>query len=136
MAVVTESQQEVLLAAALGAVQHAHIPYSKYAVGAALQAADGTVYAGCNIENASYPAGICAERVALVKAVSEGQRRFERLVVVTSNGALPCGICRQMLSEFCPALLVYTFDMQQNRRFAGSLADLLPGAFGPDQLSV
>src|SRR5690606_13151928 len=95
-----------LVDAAIAAAQNAYVPYSHYPVGAALRTADGTIFTGCNVENASYPATICAERTALVKAVSEGQRQFDAIAVITDTGGFPCGICRQVLFEFAPTLRV------------------------------
>lgn len=123
-----------LVQTAIAATEHAYIPYSHYPVGAALRATDGTVYAGCNVENASYPVTICAERVALVKAVSEGQRRFDTIAVVTSNGGSPCGMCRQMLFEFAPELRVILADLDGTVVYDGVLADLLLRGFGPSSL--
>ncbi len=123
-----------LIAAAASAAERAYCPYSRYPVGAALEAEDGTVYAGCNVENAAYPAGICAERVALVKAVSEGRRRFTRLAVVTRTGGAPCGICRQMLYEFAPDLRVIIADTAGQIAFDGALSALLPLGFGGEHL--
>jgi cytidine deaminase len=125
-----------LVEAAIAASENAYIPYSHYPVGAALLAEDGTVYQGCNIENASYPAGICAERTALVKAVSEGQRTFSAIAVVTRNGGFPCGLCRQMLYEFAPDLRVIVADFDGNISGDLPLADLLPHGFGPDYLDT
>ena len=123
-----------LIAAAASAAEQAYCPYSHYPVGAALEADDGVVFTGCNIENAAYPAGICAERVALVKAVSEGRRRFTRLAVVTRTGGAPCGICRQMLYEFAPDLRVIIADTAGNVVFDGALSALLPLGFGGEHL--
>lgn len=119
---------------AIDATEHAYIPYSEYPVGAALRAVDGVVFSGCNIENAAYPSTICAERVALVKAVSEGRRAFDLLVVVTRDGGSPCGTCRQMLYEFAPDLRVVFGDMNGQVMFDGPLSDLLPYGFGPSNL--
>ena len=91
---------EELISAARAARRNAYVPYSRYAVGAAVLAKSGKVYAGCNIENAAYPTGLCAERVAIFKAVSEGERELVALAVVTSNAGSPCGACRQVFSEF------------------------------------
>lgn len=126
--------QQTLIEAAIKAAENAYIPYSNYPVGAALLATDGTVYTGCNIENAAYPATICAERTALVKAVSEGQREFETLVVVTQNGGSPCGTCRQMLYEFAPGLQVIVATMAGEVQYELLLSDLLPHGFGPAKL--
>ncbi len=123
-----------LVQTAKDATRHAYIPYSKYPVGAALRATDGTIYAGCNIENASYPVTICAERVALVKAVSEGQRAFDLLAVVTPNAGSPCGMCRQMLYEFSPDLRVILANREGDVAYDGLLSGLLPRGFGPDSL--
>ena len=97
-----------LVRMALEARAQAYAPYSGFAVGAAILCSDGAVYTGCNIENASYPCGICAERVAASKALSEGRRDFSILAVAGSSAALctPCGLCRQFLCEFAPGLRV------------------------------
>lgn len=93
-----------LLAAAAAAREHAHAPYSGFRVGAAVRTADGRVFTGCNIENATYGLTLCAERVAVFKAMSEGAREFVQVAVVadTDPPTPPCGACRQILSEFCP----------------------------------
>lgn len=130
-----ENAVEHLLARAIEASRSAYIPYSRYPVGAALRALDGTVYSGCNVENASYPVTICAERTALVKAVSEGQRAFDLLVVVTRNGGSPCGMCRQMLFEFSPHLRVIAADLDGRIHFDAPLDALLPYGFGPERLA-
>ena len=91
-----------LIQAAIAASANAYIPYSNYRVGAALLCADGEVYTGCNVESASYTPTICAERTALVKAISDGQRDFSAVAVVTRDGGSPCGVCRQLLFEFSP----------------------------------
>ncbi|MCA9914776.1 MAG: cytidine deaminase [Anaerolineae bacterium] len=125
---------EPIIAAALTAAENAYMPYSHYPVGAALVAADGTVFTGCNVENAAYPATICAERTALVKAVSEGVRDFELIVIATSNGGSPCGMCRQMLYEFAPQLRVICVTSEGEITIDSPLAALLPHGFGPDSL--
>lgn len=127
----TETDLPALIRAAIAAADHAYIPYSHYPVGAALVTGDGTVYSGCNIENASYPATICAERTALVKAVSEGHRDFRQLVVATRDGGAPCGMCRQMLYEFAPSLPVTLVDMDGRIVTETTLGDLLHLGFGP-----
>ena len=114
--------------------QNAYAPYSDYAVGAALLAKSGKIYSGINIENAAYPTSICAERVALFKAVSEGEREFDAIAVVTSNGGTPCGACRQALSEFGLDMKVLIADDQLNLLNEFTLAELLPGAFRPHDL--
>jgi cytidine deaminase len=122
-----------LLKAAELARKQAYAPYSRFAVGAALLAVDGTIYTGCNVENASYGLGICAERNALAHAVSCGATHFTAVAVVTDNGVTPCGACRQVLAEFAPQMTVIVADTNGNRQVY-SLSDLLPAAFGPDQL--
>ena len=115
--------------------EHAYAPYSQYAVGAALLAKSGKVYTGCNIENAVYSLTLCAERVALFKAVSEGERQFEAIAVVTSNGGSPCGSCRQVLAEF--GLHIRVLIATPEQLIAESkVIDLLPRAFGPQDLSA
>ena len=96
-------------------------------------AADGTIYAGCNVENASYPLTTCAERSAVAHAVAQGAREFAAIAVVTENGVAPCGACRQVLAEFGPEMMVIVADTAGNRRVY-TLADLLPDAFGPEHL--
>jgi cytidine deaminase len=130
----TDPTLRALIDAALRARENAYAPYSRYPVGAALRTPDGAVFTGCNVENAAYPATICAERTALVKAVSEGVRTFEALVVVTENGGAPCGICRQMLYEFAPGLRVLIADTDGTVRHDLPLHDLLKHGFGPAQL--
>ncbi|MBA3874747.1 MAG: cytidine deaminase [Anaerolineae bacterium] len=134
MSTTSDAAIEQLLEAAIAVTQHAYIPYSHYPVGAALRAVDGTIYSGCNVENAAYPATICAERTALVKAVSEGQREFDVIVVVTKNAGSPCGTCRQMLYEFSPNLRVILADLDGKISSDTTLSALLPDGFGPDRL--
>ena len=125
---------EELIAAALEASQQAYIPYSQYRVGAALLTVTGEIYGGCNIENAGYSPTICAERTALVKAVSEGHRQFAAVAVVTRNGGSPCGVCRQMMYEFAPGMTVYLADLDGKLLHTTSLDELLPLGFGPAHL--
>jgi cytidine deaminase len=96
-------EDEELLAIAREAVEHSYAPYSEYYVGAAIEAADGSVFTGCNIENANYSNSVHAEELAISKAVMDGQRSFERIAVSSDrrDGVTPCGMCRQTLSEFC-----------------------------------
>ena len=122
-----------LLALAAEARERAYAGYSGFAVGAALRTRSGKVYTGCNIENASYGLTVCAERVAIWKAVSEGETEFEALVVVTSIGGSPCGACRQVMAEFALDMLVIIADLE-NVRSVWSVAELLPGAFLPEDL--
>ena len=123
-----------LIQAAIAASANAYIPYSNYRVGAALLCADGEVYTGCNVESASYTPTICAERTALVKAISDGQRDFSAVAVVTRDGGSPCGVCRQLLFEFSPQMTVIMADLDGLVRQRVTLADLLPLGFGPTNL--
>lgn len=133
MAVTPEMRQQ-LVEAAMHARRWAYAPYSKYAVGAALLTNSGKIYDGVNIENAAYPAGICAERVAVFKAVSEGERKFVAIAVVTHNAGSPCGSCRQVLAEFGVDTQVFLADDAGNVLKECSVADLLPDAFLPEHL--
>ena len=122
-----------LVALAQAARGKAYAPYSHYDVGAALLTASGQVFTGCNVENAAYPMAICAERTAIVKAVSEGQREFIAIAITTRDGGSPCGACRQMMSEFAPHLRVLLADDAGHvRQFM--LDQLLPESFGPESL--
>jgi cytidine deaminase len=123
-------------AAALAAMQHAYAPYSHFRVGAALRATDGTVVAGCNVENAAFPSGTCAERGALAAAVATGHRQFDLLVVATDAGepTPPCGMCRQALAEFAPGLRILAVTTG-GKRTEWVLSDLLPQPFTPASLS-
>lgn len=122
-----------LLKQAIEAREKAYSPYSKYKVGAALLTTRGKVYTGCNIENAAYSPCMCAERTAIFKAVSEGERDFVALAVVTVNGGSPCGVCRQVMREFAPSLTVIIGDVEGHYRVL-PLSDLLPDSFGPENL--
>lgn len=124
---------EALVRAAREASTRAYAPYSRFAVGAALLGASGRVHTGCNVENVSFPMTLCAERTALCKAVSEGERTFEALVVFSSNGATPCGACRQVLREFSEDLPVLVVGADGTRRLY-RLSELLPAAFTPGDL--
>jgi len=119
---------EELVAHALSARQKAYAPYSHYLVGAALLLADGSVMLGCNVENASYGATICAERVALTSAVAQGKQSFVALAVATKNGGSPCGICRQVMAELGPDMTVYIANEAGEFRTT-STAELLPNSF-------
>lgn len=132
----TEINVRDLIQAALDGSVHAYIPYSNYRVGAALLTESDEVYTGCNIENSGYSATICAERTALVKAVSEGHRSFQAVAVVTRDGGSPCGVCRQMMFEFSPGMTVLLADLDGNLRLTTTLAELLPHGFGPSNLNV
>ena len=129
------SSSQALRAAAESARANAYCPYSRYSVGAALEAEDGRIFAGCNVENAAFPAGICAERSALAAAVAAGARKFRSVVIV--SGALqptpPCGVCRQALVEFAPALDVVSYSASGKAKH-WSMTDLLPAPFMPASL--
>lgn len=125
---------EDLVRAAIEAREHAYVPYSGYRVGAALLTRSGRVFTGANVENASYGLSVCAERVAAFKAATEGEREFEAIAVVTDNGVLPCGACRQVLNEFGPNMRVIAADTNGNMR-TYRLPDLLPGGFTQADLS-
>jgi len=124
---------ESLIAKAMEAREKAHAPYSDFAVGAALLARSGRVYTGCNVENASYGLSICAERTAVFKAVSEGERDFEAIAVVTEKGVTPCGACRQVLLEFGEDIQVIVANGAGEYRVF-TLQELLPQAFTPKHL--
>ena len=124
-----------LLTAAIEARRSAHAPYSGFAVGAALRTASGRILSGCNVENASLGLTVCAERVAIWKAISEGEHAFEALAVASESGATPCGACRQVMSEFVEEMRILVADTT-GRGWVTSLKALLPHPFsgiGADQ---
>ena len=127
---------ESLRALALGVMQRAYAPYSDFRVGAVLVGKDGSVFAGCNVENSAYPAGICAERSALAAAVAGGVTRFDLLVVVTEadQATPPCGMCRQALVEFAPTLTIISYT-KHGGEATWDLATLLPHPFTPAALA-
>lgn len=131
----SDEQRRALIQAATTARERAYAPYSHYPVGAAILAASGAVFTGCNIEIASFGATVCGERTAVFKAVSEGERDFRAIAVVTANGASPCGICRQVLYEFGPGMTVIMADVDGQITWEGPLANLLPQGFGPQKLA-
>lgn len=124
---------QMLYQLARDAMKNAYVPYSKYRVGAALLSRDGRVFTGCNIENAAYGNTLCAERTALVKAVSEGVREFTKIAIAASGSApYPCGACRQVLNEFAPGLRVLVTWGENVAET--TLPALLPHGFGPKDL--
>lgn len=126
-----------LLEKAMEARKRAYVPYSRFAVGAALLSQTGTVYLGCNIENAAYPLCNCAERTALFKAVSEGEHRFQALAVVADSPkpVPPCGACRQVLAEFCSPEMTVILANMRGEVLTTTVAQLLPGAFTKEDLA-
>ena len=128
--------REELKAAAVTMLDRAYCPYSHFAVGAALECADGTVFTGCNIENASFGPTICAERTAVAKAVSEGHTDFVRIVVAgrCESFCVPCGVCRQVLREFAPDMEIICLNSKGEEQVF-TLSELLPHSFGPEFLA-
>ena len=127
--------EKELIQAAVEMLDKAYVPYSHFPVGAALECGDGTVYTGCNIENAAFPCTICAERAAIFKAVSEGHRTFRRIVVAgrSEKFCVPCGSCRQVMREFAPEMEVICLNGKGEARQC-TLRQLLPESFGPEYL--
>jgi cytidine deaminase len=130
----TNEMRTRLIKIALEARQLAYAPYSNYQVGAGLVTPSGRFFTGCNVESAAYPTSMCAERVAIFKAVSEGEHEFVALAVVTSNGGTPCGACRQVMAEFGLDTVVLIADTKGTLRQEARVSELLPGAFGPGDL--
>lgn len=135
-AILHDAGHEAQVQSAVDVMQRAYAPYSQFRVGATLVAADGSEFHGCNVENASYPAGICAERSALSAAVAAGHRHFSLLVVATeaTEPTPPCGICRQALVEFEPQLQIVSATLD-GRRVSWRLSELLPVPFTPASLA-
>lgn len=129
------SDEEKLIAAARQAREHAHAPFSEFRVGAAVRTKSGRTFSGCNVENASYGLTICAERVAIFKAISEGEREFEAIAVVTDADALtpPCGACRQIIWEFCGDVPVILANLKGKVERESS-SKLLPRPFDSSNL--
>ena len=128
--------REELKAAAVAMLDRAYCPYSHFAVGAALECADGTVFTGCNIENAAFSPTICAERTAVAKAVSEGHTDFVRIAIAgrSTDFCVPCGVCRQVLREFAPGIEVICLNGKGEEQVF-TLSELLPHSFGPEFLA-
>jgi len=125
----TDQERQFLIDVANEARRRAYAPYSNYAVGAALRTKTGRIFTGVNVENAAYPTTMCAERVAVFKAVSEGEREFDVISVVTADGGSPCGGCRQVLAEFGVEIIVLMGNGDGHLVEETTVARLLPGAF-------
>ena len=123
-----------LIQIAIEARKKAYVPYSHYPVGAALLTKSGKIYTGANIENAAFSVTICAERTAIFKAVSEGERDLQAIAVVTKNGGTPCGSCRQVMAEFNPNMKIYIANEEGELVQETILKEMLPGYFGPESL--
>jgi cytidine deaminase len=131
----TKQEKQALIDLANTARQRAYAPYSNYPVGAALQTKSGRLFTGVNVENAAYPQTMCAERVAIYKAVSEGEKDFEVIAVVTNNGGSPCGGCRQVMAEFGLDTIVLLADGTGKLVKQTTVRELLPEAFTPEKLT-
>ncbi|MBR3811456.1 MAG: cytidine deaminase [Agathobacter sp.] len=137
------NKYEKLVACAFEARNHAYAPYSKFKVGAALLCVDGSIFTGCNVENASYSATNCAERTAFFQAVSEGKKEFEAIAIVGGHAdekemklCAPCGVCRQVMREFCNPKnfeIILATSCKEYKVF--TLEELFPMSFGPDNLA-
>jgi len=121
-------ESKLLVQAAKEAQKNAYAPFSKFKVGAALLTTNNKITLGCNIENASYGLTVCAERVAIFKAVSEGYKKFQAIAVVTSDGSYPCGACLQVMAEFAPNLTIIASDGKKKTRII-KFKELMPKAF-------
>lgn len=130
--------QHTLIQQAIDSREKAYVPYSKFAVGAAVRTKSGKVYTGCNIENAAYPVGLCAERVAIFKAISDGETEFEEMAVAadTNRPVPPCGSCRQVMSEFFPQdMEIHLTNLNQDTKIF-TMEELLPFSFTPKDLDA
>jgi cytidine deaminase len=130
----TNEERQALIDLGNTARQRAYVPYSNYPVGAALRTKTGSIYTGVNVENAAYPQTMCAERVAIFKAISDGEKEFEVISVVTDNGGSPCGGCRQVMAEFALDMIVLMADGNGKLIKEMTVKELLPEAFTPDHL--
>jgi cytidine deaminase len=131
---ISKEERQSLIDLANEARRRAYAPYSNYPVGAALRTKSGRLYTGVNVENAAYPHTMCAERVAIFKAVSEGETEFEVIAVVTNNGGSPCGGCRQVLAEFGLDTIVLIANGEGKLQKVVTVEELLPEAFTPKKL--
>lgn len=129
-----KEERERIIKSAMRVRHFAYAPYSQYQVGAALITRSGQIFTGVNVENAAYPAGICAERTAIFKAITAGEKDYIAMAVVTKNGGTPCGSCRQVMAEFSLEMCVIVLDETGKIVLDTTVADLLPGAFGPNDL--
>ena len=134
MSKLSDAERRALIDLANEARRRAYAPYSNYPVGAALRTGSGRIFTGVNIENAAYPTGVCAERVAIFKAVSEGEKEFDLIAIVTPNGGSPCGSCRQVMAEFGLDTVVVIADGEGRVVQETTVSELLPGAFTPADL--
>lgn len=130
----TDEMRETLIQHAVHAMQWAYAPYSNYSVGAAVLTSSGKIYDGVNVENAVFPLTICGERVAIFKAVSQGEKEFEAIAVATRNGGTPCGSCRQVMAEFGTDTVVLIANQNGELLHEYTVAELLPDSFGEDDL--
>lgn len=130
----SQDKREKLITLAQSVRKNAYAPYSNYSVGSALLTESGEYYDGVNVENAAYPTSMCAERTAVFKAVSHGERKIVALAVVSENGGAPCGACRQVLSEFGDDVLILMVKEDGEVTLETSLRDFLPHSFGPGDL--
>ncbi len=131
-----DTSPEILLEKAFEARENAYAPYSSFKVGAALLCKDGSIYTGCNVENASYGATLCAERVALTKAISEGNRDFSAILIVGSGDdyCYPCGMCRQVMAEHCTAEFKIILPLEGKKTKIMTLGELLPCSFTKESM--
>ncbi len=134
MTQLTNEEKKLLIDLANEARRRAYVPYSNYRVGSALRTKTGKVYTGVNVENAAYPTTMCAERIAIFKAVSDGELEFEVISVVTDNGGSPCGSCRQVLAEFGLDTIVLIANGKGELIKETTVGELLPEAFQPQHL--
>jgi cytidine deaminase len=130
----SQNEKQSLVDLANSARKNAYVPYSHYSVGSALRTRSGKIFTGVNVENAAYPQTMCAERVAIFKAVSEGEKEFEAISVVTDNGGSPCGGCRQVMAEFGLDTIVILADGSGHIVKETTVKELLPDAFMPEHL--
>lgn len=144
----TKDEFEILRKEVLKAQTFAYCPYSKFRVGCAILTKEGKIFTGCNVENAAYPAGICAERTAITKAVSEGYQSFKIIAIITdsTNCSSPCGVCRQFIREFAGSnsidddnkfqLPIIMFNNSTTKHIIKTIDALLPNSFGPEDLNL